>query len=488
MTPPVEPDQPLRVAAALSGHPDGVNAAQQVCRRIIAELGADLDQQHPGGGESGDDASASAAGSAGPTFTSTPVAAFLFISGHHLEQAKAIAFTVRTALAPASIVGASAASVIGGETELEDSPGVSVLVIAGGGVRATLFDHSAFPPHNTWEDGDPHIFARAIGLNDRTRAVFLFADPFSVPMNTLLPVLGLAVSAAGGEHGSAPVLGGMASAGDRPDTNALFVNDSVHRRGLVGLTLEGDVRVDPLVSQGCRPFGQTHVVTKAKGQVLMSLGNQPALRVLEHEVRSMPEEWRDRLSQGVFLGRAATEQRERFGRDDFLIRGIVGADEASGAIAVGDLLRAGQTVRFHHRDTATAQEDLSMLLDIQSLRGKPAGVLLFTCNGRGMNLFQKPHHDAAAIVNAFRPEPPGEQRAKGGTHIQASGSQTTVQTSQSGQPNPAGGTGDVPLAGFFAAGEIGPVGESVYLHGHTACAAFIRQDRADNKPDAAPGE
>ena len=65
-----------------------------------------------------------------------------------------------------------------------------------------------------------------------------------------------------------------------------------------------------------------------------------------------------------------------------------------GAIAMGDYVRVGQTVQFHVRDAATADEDLRCDARAQrQRRDPPAGALLFSCNGRGTRLFDAPCHD-----------------------------------------------------------------------------------------------
>jgi small ligand-binding sensory domain FIST len=64
----------------------------------------------------------------------------------------------------------------------------------------------------------------------------------------------------------------------------------------------------------------------------------------------------------------------------------------------------------------------------------PLGGLLFTCNGRGTRMFSQPHHDAEAVGRAF---------------------------------------GELPLAGFFAGGEIGPIGRQNFVHGFTASVALF---------------
>ena len=112
-------------------------------------------------------------------------------------------------------------------------------------------------------------------------------------------------------------------------------------------------------------------------------------------------------------------------------------DEATGSVTVGDRVRVGQTARLHVRDGASADEDMREVLDRQSREldlAPPAGALVFTCNGRGESMFGVPDHDAQAIDDAL---------------------------------------GGAPAAGFFCAGEIGPVGDRNFLHGFTATMAVF---------------
>jgi small ligand-binding sensory domain FIST len=98
-------------------------------------------------------------------------------------------------------------------------------------------------------------------------------------------------------------------------------------------------------------------------------------------------------------------------------------------------------VQFHIRDADAADEDLRQLLAMQREKrsGVPGGALLFSCNGRGTRLFSKPNHDAGVIQDLCGP---------------------------------------LPLAGFFAQGELGPVGGRNYIHGFTASVALFEDDAA----------
>jgi small ligand-binding sensory domain FIST len=179
------------------------------------------------------------------------------------------------------------------------------------------------------------------------------------------------------------------------------------------------------------------IVTKAKGNVVEALGGKPPLLVLRELVQDMPESEQELLRNGLFLGKAISEYRETFGRGDFLVRNLTGADDSNGAVAVNGDMRIGQTVQFHVRDADTADEDLRELL-AQHAGTSPAGALLFSCNGRGTRMFERPCHDVGVSRELL----------------------------------PA-----TPVAGFFAAGELGPVGGDNFVHGHTASFAILREAR-----------
>ena len=222
-----------------------------------------------------------------------------------------------------------------------------------------------------------------------------FGDPFSTPVIEVLEFMD--------EHAPGiPLIGGMASAFSRPGGNVLLRNDQVFNDGMVGLSLSGKVKIQTVVSQGCRPVGLPLVITKAHGNVIEQLGGRAALAVLSDIVAGLSEADRHRVREkGMMIGRAISEYKEKFGRGDFLVRQIGGVDETHGAISVGDLVRVGQTVQFHVHDAEVAHEDLELLLSNERVGDPPPAALLFTCNGRGQRLFSEPNHDIALARKAM---------------------------------------------------------------------------------------
>lgn len=355
--------------------------------------------------------------------------AFLFFTAHHREDAERVVEKVWLELDPQAAVGCSAEGVIGVDREIERAPGMALLVGSMPDVRI----HPFHIPVDDWREllNDHEALAERVGAGPETRAVVALGDPFTTPLTQLLASMDAAAR-------GVPLVGGMASSAAAAGGNVLVRNDEVYDDGIVGLSLSGPLGIQTVVSQGCRPIGRPVVVTAARDNVIEQLGGKPAMQVLRDLVENLGGLDQRLLRNGLFIGQAISEYRETFGRGDFLVRNVIGVDEASGAVRTADYVKPGRTVQFHLRDAETADEDLSMMLDAQRTRATPAAAaLLFSCNGRGTRMFADPCHDVAAARASM----------------------------------PA-----TPVAGFFAAGEFGPVGGRNFVHGHTASFALIRPE------------
>jgi len=358
-----------------------------------------------------------------------PDVLFVFLSGDHTSEAEEIVQRIEEQLSPQCLIGASAEGVIGKDREVEREAGLAVLAGDLGGATVKSFHIG----RDDWRKMlmEEEALTETIGYGQQTRALIGFGEPFSTPLRQLLEKLEE-------ECPKLPLIGGMASSGRRPGENILLRDDQVLDQGFVGISLSGSIDVQTVVSQGCRPVGHPVLVTKAHENVIEQIGGKPALEALQSIVDSMPHEEQQLLRNGLYIGRAIDEYREGWSRGDFLVRNVLGMEQATGGIGITDLVRVGQTVQFHVRDAATAEEDLRLLLEEQKKQAAPAGGLLFNCNGRGTRMFSQPCHDIAATRKIF-PE--------------------------------------MPIAGFFAAGELGPVGKQNFIHGHTASFALFRPGR-----------
>lgn len=350
--------------------------------------------------------------------------ATIFYTASFNGDADSIAQTLIDEFDVPCVIGASCEGVLAGATEIESGTGLSVMMARLPGVRA----HAFHVDQQQWQTAlsDADAFADHFGVGSETRAILGIGDPWSTPIN---PLLGRADAYAP----RVPVIGGIASGARQAKQNVLLFNDARFDNGMVGISLSGAVNVETVVSQGCRPIGRPLIVTRGANNVIETLGGKPAVSALEELVNALSDDDKKLLGSGLLIGSAISEYKETFARGDFLVRSIIGVDEKTRAIGVGDRVRVGQTVQFHVRDAATAHEDLNLLLATRRTKS-PAGALLFTCNGRGTRLFPEPHHDASTAQHLM----PG-----------------------------------VPLAGFFAAGEIGPVAGRNFIHGHTASFALF---------------
>jgi small ligand-binding sensory domain FIST len=355
--------------------------------------------------------------------------ALLFGSFHHRAAFAEAVDSIRQTIHPTTMLGVTAESVLGVDRELVGLAGMSAIAFRLPGVR--LRPWSFAPERDLPLLDDAAAMQRHLGLDAELRAVIMLADPFSTPIARLLPTL----ANSGFDAAPVPVVGGLSSGASQPGHNALALDDRVHTAGAIGVTVSGPIGLDIVVSQGCRPIGKPVVITKAQSNVIHELGGAPAVEVIRQMTSGLSEQDRSLLSGGLLVGTVINEYKERFGRGDFLIRNILGVDQKQGAIAVGDVPRVGQTLQFHVRDAETAHEDLQLLLDAQQLHAAPLGGVLFSCNGRGLRLFKQENHDIRTIRERL---------------------------------------GEIPLAGFFAAGEFGPVGDRSFLHGHTASLAVFR--------------
>jgi small ligand-binding sensory domain FIST len=371
--------------------------------------------------DDGVDAFAEAAGRAALALGGAPVdLAMVFAGAANLDHADEGLALVEERLSAKALVGCGAQGVVGSGRELE-AGGVAVWAASLDSGRAETFHMQAL------RSGDQLAVSGVPDL-DAADAVIMLVDPYTFPVEPLLAQLGT-------DHPGLPVIGGFASAGGGPGLAVLMHDGEVERQGAVGVALAG-VDVRPCVSQGARPIGPEMVITAAEGNEVQELASKPALERIKEAIADLSPYEKLLAAQGLLVGIVIDENQPEYGRGAFLVRGLVGVDEEGGTITVGEKVRVGQTVRLHVRDGDSADEDLRDALERQrrELPGPPAGALIFTCNGRGSHMFGAPDHDAAALDEAF-----------------------------------AG----APAAGFFCAGEIGPVGDRNFLHGFTATVAVF---------------
>lgn len=348
--------------------------------------------------------------------------AVVFACGAHLAAPEATLEGIHDVLRPGVLVGCGAGGVVGDGREIEGGTAVSAW--------AAAFENgivSSFHAEVTEVD-DGVAIAGVPDLQGAGGAILL-PDPYSFPTDAVLSELA-------DRSPGVPVLGGISSVRTLRGQAALFLGERVVPGGAVGVRFDG-VELLPCVSQGATPIGPELTITAGEGRLIKELAGRPALGTLRAVLDRLDDAEREMLSEGMLLGIVVERGEGDYQHGDFLVRSVLGGDPDTGTIAVGASIEEGQVVRMHARDARSADRDLheALALRRQALGSEPpAGALMFTCNGRGRGMFGVPDHDAAAV---------------------------------------AGELGAVPTAGFFAAGEIGPVGGESFLHGFTATVAVF---------------
>jgi small ligand-binding sensory domain FIST len=361
----------------------------------------------------------------------------LFASPRHVRAFDVLAALAARRFPGALVAGCSGRGVIGDAREAEEDPALSLTgaVLPGVQLAACHAEMTSLPG----PEGDAATWRSLTGAAPESRPkILLLADPFTIDAHALIDGLDLA-------YPGAPKFGGLASGGRAPGEHRILLGPVAHRSGAAVVAFSGDVEVDTIIAQGCRPIGQPMLVTRCRGGLLMELDRGPPLEVLGELHRSLGERDRELMQHSLFLGLDMREERVQYDPGELLVRNIVGADRETGAITVGATLHPVQAVQFVLRDARSAEEDLRRILQARRDSGvsPPSGALLFSCTGRGAGLFGRPDHDTGLFEETLGP---------------------------------------APLGGFFCNGEIGPVGGNTFLHGYTSAFALFRGAHPSKSP------
>lgn len=346
-----------------------------------------------------------------------PHLALLFVSGSHAANLGAFTEALRATFPGIQVLGAVASGVVGGGSEIEGETAVSVLL---GHLPGVSFDPFVLHPEDgPWAPGRWHAAGRA------DRGLLLLGDPYSIDLATQLPLVAAAFP-------GVPIVGGLGSASPDHVGPRLVVDGRLEPGGAVALGLSGPVSIATCVAQGCRPVGAPMFVTRCEANRIFELDGRPIVDVLKELHASLDPVDQALFGRALFLGVQMRDQTE-YVPGDFLIRNVVGIANDPTALVVAHLAERFQVVQFHVRDQRAAREDLDQVL--AATDADPRGALLVSCVGRGEGLFGARDHDSSRFAARF---------------------------------------GDVPLGGFFANGEIGPVQGTPYLHGYTSVFALFQ--------------
>ncbi len=353
----------------------------------------------------------------------------VFVTPGYGDDYHRVPAALRAAFPDAAIAGCAAGGVVGGGRELEHVPAIALVgaVLPDVEVRAVHIDGADLPGWNA----EPEAWHDLMGLEPVGDPQFLlFPDAFTMDVDALLAGLDASFP-------KAVKIGGLASGAAAPGLNVLFVDDAMHRMGTAAVTLRGEILVDTVVAQGCRPIGAPMFVTRCEANLIHEIDGRPAAKALLELFESLPEEDQRRFRTSLCLGVSLKSDPSNLEHGDFLIRNLVGVDPQLGIVAVGSEMRPQQVIQFHLRDAHASAMDLRAMLRrrLAAEPDEPAAALLFSCLGRGEGLYGVAGHDSGMIVE----------------HL-----------------------GELPIGGFFCGGEIGPVQGRTRVHGFTSSIALLR--------------
>jgi small ligand-binding sensory domain FIST len=327
-------------------------------------------------------------------------------------------------------VGCTGGGIIGGGQEVESTPSLALVAASLPGVD--LYPFYMSPRDIPDLDSRPDGWAKALRIPENVQPDFMLLSD-GQRITDLLQGMDFAFP-----HRAK--IGGLVSG-----ARYLFGQEKIYSEGTVGVGFVGNIVLDPIVAQGCRPIGPPFKITHSERHMLYALEDQPVIEVLREVLSELND--RDRelarhsLSIGILSGEVGdsllnVSGGEKTATGTFLIRSLMGIS-SEGALAVGARLRPGQMIQFHIRDGRTSAEDIHLLLSrYHAENGQQArGALLFSCLGRGEQLYGVPDHDLNCIQRYLGP---------------------------------------IPVGGFFCNGEIGPVGSETYLHGFTSVVGLFR--------------
>ena len=358
--------------------------------------------------------------------------ALIFISSHHSSYYEKIIEKIKVNIDCEIILGCSGSGVIGEGKEFEYLPGVSLTVASLPNVELKPFHFSQdeLPSPDEGPDAWKDIIEV---IDDNPKTIVLFPDPFSIRTEYILDGLDFAFP-------DTKIIGALASGGNKPGENALFVNDETYFRGCSGLVITGDFELDILVAKSCRPIGEPMIVTQSNNNIINELDGDLPIVAIKKLYDDLPEDEKDVMNNALQIGILMDRLGDIDDEITYMIRNISSIDKETGSISIGESITDGQVIQFHLRDSQAAQEELKKMLSEYEIDDGQIikSTLMFSSVGRGKYLLGESHHDINLYKNIIGNESP--------------------------------------ITGFFSNGEISPIGDRTYLHGYTSSFAIFKEN------------
>ncbi len=363
----------------------------------------------------------------GETGAARPDVAIAFVSAAYGAAIERLPQLLRPLIGDSLLFGCNAGGLIGGGSEEEEEPGLALLCgrLPDAAFTSLHLEQATLPPLSASREN----WWRLLDLGPESGASFmLLADPGTLDAEACARGIDRAFP-------GSTVIGGLTSGMLEPGTARLLTNGEIHRSGGMLLALTGNVVIDSVLAQGCRPIGDPLFVTACDGNLVSELDGRRPKELLTALFATLDEADRARFGDALCIGLALPGPRQAVGAGDFLMRNVLGLDPDSGALWIGSRVARNAVVQFHLRDGKSASEELESRL-AASLRGflPPAAALLFACAGRGRSMFGVSGHDSGTLRRMI----------------------------------------DIPVAGMFSAGEIAPIQGATFVHGYSSVFGLIR--------------
>jgi len=327
----------------------------------------------------------------------------MFVSSAWSHAYQRIVDRVRTETGAACLLGCSSSGVIAGASCHESAPGLTLMAMWLPGAVISPLRIDRVPDEWPWDE--------TVQVGD-VRGIILFSEPYRTDAQSTL--VGLRATCP-----DVPMVGALASTG-RADRRAwVYLDGEVYSQGAVAIAIEGPYDLLVEVSQGGTPIGSPWTITSVDHNQILTISNRRAIDVMHDTLDLIAD--RGYGASDLLVGFPMDEYRDAFTREDFVARGIIGTEDATGSIMVGAIPRQGQSIQFLLRDPGLASSDLWLRLLKIKLRRRQLSVvggILASCKGRGTAMFERNNHDANAVA-------------------------TTLP--------------DVPVVGLYSLGELGPV-------------------------------
>ncbi len=370
-----------------------------------------------------------------PGLVADPTLGWLYLTDHHAADAVALLSAVRERWPGVQWVGSVGVGIAGNGVEYFDEPALVVM----------LSDLPA-DDFRVFRGADPLSLGAERSVRFAAATALVHADPGT-------PDLAELIADMSDRTATGYLFGGLASSRGA----CVQIANGVFEGGLSGVAFSRRLGLLSRVTQGCQPVGPMRRITRSERNLITALDGAPALDCLLEDLDAVESDPRAALAklQRVLVGLSAAGEDllarpGQFGADT-TVRHLVGFDPQRRGVAVADAVSDGMRVAFCSRDTEAARRDLVRIcteireeLEPENLAREAAIATASGAAGDGAE------PSAARIAGALYVSCSG----RGGPHFGSPSAELRIVQRA---------LGDVPLAGFFAAGEIA----RHHLYGYT---------------------